>query len=154
MYTILDILDKLIDIEKRAYDFYREIAEKESFEQPIKTMAKVLAREEKRHIKIYEDMKEELKDKKEIDIDFEQYDQIYKVLSTFIRRLINIDIENTDELLKYALDFEKENLALVIRIQGILVRNLEDENSKPYVVLSKLIQEETKHIENIERFIK
>lgn len=153
MYTILDILDKFIDIEKKAYDFYMAIAENEVFEQPIKTTARVLAREESRHMKIYEKIKEELKDHEGIHIDFEQYDQMYKVLSGFIRQMVNISVDNTAELLQYALNFEKENLALVIRVQDILVRKLEDENSESYKVLSRIIQEENKHIENIERFI-
>ncbi|WP_041719301.1 hypothetical protein [Alkaliphilus oremlandii] len=116
-------------------------------------MASVLTREEIRHVRIYKDLKKELEGKDDLAIDFELYDTAHKIVSDFKRRMIHIKIENIDDLLKYTLNFEKDNLAMVIRIQGILVRTLEDEHTKPYVALSKLIEEEKGHIENIEKFI-
>lgn len=96
-------------------------------------MASVLAREEIRHVRIYKDLKKELEGKDDLAIDFELYDTAHKIVSDFKRRMIHIKIENIDDLLKYTLNFEKDNLAMVIRIQGILVRTLEDEHTKPYV---------------------
>jgi len=153
MYTILDLLDKLIQVEKKAHAIYEEIAESEKFSQSIKTMARVLSREEKRHVEKYRYIKEEIKDKEGLEIDFQMYDKVSKTLSIFTKRAVDTRMVSTDDLLQYALDFEKENLALVIRIQGILVRRLEDEKTIAYRVLSELIREKNIHIKNIERFI-
>jgi len=117
-------------------------------------MARVLAREEKRHIQIYGRIKEELKDKENIEIDFQLYDKAYKAFSTFTKRSVDIKMESTKDLLQYALDFERENLSLAITVQGILMRRLGDEKTIAYEVLSELISEENRHVENIEKFIK
>lgn len=153
MYTILDLLDKFIDIEESSYKIYDNIVKTENIPQPIRTMAGVLAREEIRHVKIYKNLKVELEEKDGLEIDFELYDRIHKVVSDFKRRMADLQINDINDLLKYALDFEKDNLAMVISVQGILVRKLEDEETKPYEALTKLIKEEQGHIANIERFI-
>jgi len=153
MYTIIDLLNKLIDIEKKIHVIYKEMVESEAFSQPIKTMARVLAREKKRNVEKYVYINNELKDKEGIDIDFELYDKVSKAILTFSKRSVDVNLTNTNELLKYAVDFEKENLALVLRIQGILVRRIEDEKTIAYMALTELIQERNMYIKNIERFI-
>ena len=52
-----------------------------------------------------------------------------------------------------ALDFEKQNLALILRIQGLLVKQLEDIETVTYNALKLLVEEEQKHIKALEAFL-
>lgn len=154
MYTIIDVLDKLIDIEKKAYTSYVKAMDVKNIPQSVKTVIQVLAREEKRHIQLYKSIKEEVKDKEGLDIDFESYDKISKPLSDFSKWIVSIEFDNVSNLLQYAVDLEKKHLALAITIQGILVKNLEDETTIAYRVLTELIENGNKHIDNLEKFTK
>lgn len=63
-------------------------------------------------------------------------------------------MKDIEELLKFALDFEKQTLSLVLSIQGLLIRDSADSGTVTYNVLSEIVKEEKKHIENIERFLR
>ena len=53
MYTILDILDKLIAIKERTHSVYLRAIENENIVQSVKTISSVLGKEEQRQITHY-----------------------------------------------------------------------------------------------------
>ena len=79
--------------------------------------------------------------------------QASQLLFNFIHPTL-LEIGDIQQLLHFALDFEKQNLALVMSIQGLLVRGLNGNSSITYNVLTEIIDEEKKHIDDIERFIR
>jgi len=152
-YTILDILDKLIVLEEKGYKMYHTISLREDIDERIKMVARILADQESRHMQLYKKIKEITEERELPSIDFDIYDQASQLLSNFIHPNA-LHIEDIQQLLQFALDFEKQNLALVMSIQGILVRGLNANSSVTYNVLTEVIEEERKHIEDIERFIR
>lgn len=152
-YTVFDLLDKLQNGEKKGYEMYMEIASRENLDQKTQSVARIFAKEEENHIEIYHKLKRNAKGRNKIEIDFDIYDQSSKLVSEF-SYLPTEKIQDVQTLLRFAFHFEKENLALVLRLQGLLVRNKKDINSTSYIILSKLIEEEKQHVKNIENFIK
>ncbi|HHT98077.1 MAG TPA: hypothetical protein GXZ90_09325 [Clostridiales bacterium] len=152
-YTILDILDKLIVIEEKGYKMYDTIYLREDIDEKIKLVAKILAAQELKHIQLYKRIKKTTEEGELPSIDFDIYDQASQLLSNFLHPVL-LDVENIKELLRFSLDYEKQNLALIITIQGLLVRGLDGSNSVTYNVLGEIIEEQQKHIQNIEGFIR
>lgn len=153
MYTILDIIAKLIEIEKKSLELYKTLKESPDVNQRVKLAAGVFAREEERHIKIYENMKSELSKYEDISIDLDIYDSVSKVIIEFQRRLTLFEAKDVRELLVNALAFEQKKVALIISIQGLLVRKSEDAETNSYKALSRIIAEEEEHIKMIETFL-
>lgn len=154
MYTIIDIIDKLIEIEKNLLGLYKLLQEDHNTNERVKLAAGVLAREEGRHIKIYEGIKKEVEDFKDIEIAFDIYDSVAKIILEFKRGLICSEVTDVKNLLACALDFEQRNIALIIRIQGLLVRKIEDTETNSYKALTKIAQEEEQHVKMLEVFFR
>lgn len=152
MYTIIDIIDKLIEIEKNLLGLYKQLQKDSNANERVKLAAGVLAREEGRHIKVYEGIKKEMSDSKDIEIEFDIYDSVSKIILEFKRGIICSEVTDVKKLLACALDFEQRNIALVIRIQGLLVRKIEDTQTNSYKALTKIAHEEEKHVEMIKVF--
>lgn len=154
-YNVTDLLEKFIAIEKNGYDLYLKIASGKGLDEKIKVMARVLAREEKRHMELYKKIGKNIGTNAEnhrIGVDI--YDKASKLFMDFSRRHSSIDVNNPRELLQYALDFERENLAIALSVQGFLVTNQEDVKTEVYKILSEIIKEEEKHVRNIEMFFR
>lgn len=153
-YNVADLLEKFIAMESNGYELYMKIASSGEFDERIKTMARVFAREEKRHMSLYRKIKKSINtNTTNYDIDVDVYDKASKLFMEFSKRHSNIYINNPRELLQYAVDFEKENLAIALSVQGFLVRTLDDVNTEGYKILSEVIKEEEKHVKNIEAFL-
>lgn len=152
-YTIKDLLDKFILIEKNGYDMFINIAKSESSNEKMKTIARVFANEEKRHREMYKNLKEAIINENNIEIDFQIYDKASKLALQFLNNDRITNPQNLKELLIFSLNFEKENLALVLSIQGYLVKEQKDASTEKYKVLDEIIREEQKHIKSIEAFL-
>ena len=153
MYTVLDLIEKLIIIEEKGYEIYRLISLMEDIDTNIKVVARILASEEKRHAQIYKNLKTKVQQDEVPPIDFGIYDQASNLISSF-RYPISGHIKDIDQLLRFALDFEEQSVSLVLSIQGLLIRESGDSGTVTYDVLSEIVKEEKKHIENIERFLR
>lgn len=155
-YTIIDLLDKLIALEQAACKMYKDIAALDNKKTPaFKTIINVFIKEEKRHIAYYQNLKNEASNFEDIVIDFDIYDKAYSLVNEFRNRIaIPSGVETVKELLRFALDFEKRNVALLLDIQGRLVKSKEDREKASYKILSDLISEEEKHVKNLELFVK
>jgi rubrerythrin len=146
MYTIHDIIEKLIVIEQDAMKLYAGIADKtKNSNIMLSVMAKSLANEESRHIQYYEELKININEEENVQIEFFLYDKVAKLLYEFRNNMILPELEVIQDLIKYALEFEKNNIALLLDIQGRLVINLKDSSKVSYDILSKLIKEEREH---------
>lgn len=154
MYTILDVIDRIIEIEEKSLEFYKMLKKSPNVAQRVKLTAGVFIREETRHIEIYENIKKDVENLDNIQIDFHIYDSVSKLISEFKKSLSYFETNDVKSLLNSALDFEQKNLALVIRIQGLIVTKKEDVENNSYKVLTRIIQEEEKHIELLKTFIK
>lgn len=153
MYTILDIIAKLIEIEKKSLELYNILKESPNVNQRVKLVAGVLAREEERHIRIYKEIKKDLSKYEDINIDFDIYDSVSKIILEFKKGLTLYEAKDVRELLVNALAFEQKKIALIISIQGLLVRKSEDTETNSYKALTRIITEEEEHIKMIEMFL-
>ncbi|MGY0373862.1 hypothetical protein [Clostridium sp. JNZ J1-5] len=152
-YTILDLIDKFIEIEEKGFNIYNTILNMEHKDNRVKSIAMVLAKEEERHIKYYKALKNQLKGNEE-EIDFIAYDKASFLVNKY-KESINVEsFKESKEILLSALDLENQNLALLIDIQGRIVKSREDSQGVTYKILSRIIKEEHKHIDNLKPFIK
>ncbi|AOY78037.1 hypothetical protein [Clostridium formicaceticum] len=152
-YTIIDVLDKLIKVKEIGHNMYAAIVAGEETNARIKTVAKVFAIEKNKHIMTYKSLRNQMITENFEEIDFDIYDKVSKLISRF-NYAYPENIMDIKEFLRFSLKFEKENLALVINIQGLFVRTLKDIDSSAYNVLAEIIKEEEKHIRSIEIFVK
>ena len=150
-YTIIDLLDKFITIEQTGYEIF--IANDE-VQEKIKTLAKIFANEEKRHINLYKSLKEKMENEPDIEVDFNVYDKASTLIYEF-SKTNRLKVEkNPRKLLETCLNFEKDTLALALSIRGIFMRSKDDADSTNYQVLTEIVNVEQKHVENIEIFLK
>lgn len=153
MYTIIDLLDKVIAIEEKGYEMYTLISKLEGIDANIKVVARILAAEEKRHAQVYRDIKAKAEQGDTPSIDFGTYDKASNLFNNF-KYPVTSHLKDIDELLHFALDFEEQGISLVMSIRGLLIQESTDSATVTYEVLSQVIEEEEKHIENIENFLR
>lgn len=152
MYTLIDIIDGFMDIEAMARDFYKRIAECQTEKlSSFKILARVLSKEENKHFEYYNKLKEEYLKKENIEIRIDAYDKISKMIIAFKNTPREVNDNNIHEILHFALNFEKDSLALLLSIQGNLIKEEKDSLSNAYLGLSYIIKEEEKHVRDIEK---
>lgn len=155
VYTIVDLIAKLIAIEQNACKMYKNIAFMENGDRSsFKTVAKVLAKEEERHVEFYHKLMKKAAEFPDIEIDFELYDKASSLIQEFKKRIIMPADLDTGNIIAFALEFEKQNAALLIDIRGRLFKKSEDTESTIYMALTDLIIEEEKHVKNLKCFVK
>ncbi len=153
MYTIVDIIDSLVEIEKIAINFFYEVSDSESGISSFKLVANALGKTKKNHISFYDNLKDKVKNEKYIDVDMQDYDKISKSISEFkysFKPKYNIDVI---ELIKFSLNIEKDNIALLLIIRGILVKDKAHKYKKNYECLSYIIEDKNKYIVQLEKLI-
>lgn len=154
MYTLIDIIESFMDIEAMTRDFYKRIAECETEKlSSFKILAQALSKEENKHFQYYNKLKEEYLKKENIEIRIDAYDKISKMVIAFKNTPREINDNNIHEILDFALNFEKDSLALLLSIQGNLIKEEKDSLSNAYLGLSYIIKEEEKHVRDIEKII-
>ncbi len=153
-YSVVDLLNKFINIEQNGYEMFLRISSVEDAPTKVKTIAKVFAKEELRHIELYKSLRGEIDESSGVELDFDIYDKASKLISEFSNIFHQPRTEDVRKMLEFCLDFEKENLALLLSIQGLLVKMNADTQSKVYKILTEVINEELKHVENVNYFIK
>jgi hypothetical protein len=153
-YTIADIMNKLLEIEESGRNFYLKLAAKQAHNINLASVAQILAKEKERHIALYSHLIDRPQLLEDMEISFDIYDRAAKLLSESYGFRKSPQAQDAKELIHWALSFEKENLALVLSIRGILVQTPEDIQSHAYHILSEVIREEEKHISSLEQFIR
>ncbi|TCO74773.1 hypothetical protein [Marinisporobacter balticus] len=152
-YNIIDLMNKIILVAKKRKEMYEKIRFSTSRTMKVSVVATILVKDVQKTIDYYEQLKIEI-EKDEEEIDFFIYDKISFLINTFQRRFISPDIQDTEELLKFSLDFEKQVVALYIDIQGRIIQKEEDHKTKTYKILCEIIEKKQNHIKNLQKFIK
>lgn len=153
-YTFCDLLDKLINIEENALEIYDilQINLKGQFNSSD-IIVNSIKKEELKHIKYYKDLKKEIENNSNEEIDFYLYDKVVKLLFEFKNQKDIPKINNAQELIKYAYELEKKNISLLINIQGRLIQKEDDVNKNMHKIIDEIIKEEEKHEKMFERLI-
>lgn len=145
-YTILDVIKKLTELEKKGQEIYKGILENPNTDFKVRFFANLMLKQEIKHEEILNDLylridfyKNQLE-----SIDISLYDKVSQVITIFNKNLKLPEYKNPIELLKYALEFENATRAVLIDIQGKLFSK-ENEFSFTYQVIDKLIKEEESH---------
>ncbi|MCY6485858.1 hypothetical protein OW763_16210 [Clostridium aestuarii] len=157
-YSIVDIIDKVISIKRKVQGIYKGILQEDNVDQSIKVIANALEKEQERHIKYYDQLKYKIENTDNADIeeiDFVIYNKISYLVNEYKNKvyILNVKPKSIGEIWKIALDFEKENNALIINIQGRLVKKAVDVDSKTYKILSQMLEYEKKYIEFLKRYL-
>lgn len=153
MYTVYDIIEKLILIEQDGMKMYAGLADRIKHSNPmLSIVAKAFAKEEARHVQYYKNLKKEI-EKEEVEIDFYLYDKVAKLLYEFRERIILPELQDVQGLIRYALEFERKNIGLLLDIQGRLIQDLQDASRARYDIISRIIEEEREHEKRLEAYI-
>ena len=153
-YNVVDILDKAIKIANKRKSIFESIEKEKCDITAMKVISKVLIKEVDRTIKYYEKLKEEVGDAEFEEIDFVIYDKISFLINEFSKRIYVPHVNNVREYLKFSIDLEKDNLSLLVDIQGRFVKSTSDIHTKTYEILSKLIDNIEKHVITLENILK
>lgn len=150
---IKEILPILIQIEEAFARLYHNVATIEGQYNPkLKSTALVLSRQEKDHAQYYNElsMKKEILEGITVSEDF--FQEIKKTLIIFKDTIHKSTFSTTNELLEFAIAYEKKN--------GYILRELSDELEKKsgYVelkaLLAELLEAEERHSSTLEHFLK
>ncbi|OPJ63545.1 hypothetical protein [Clostridium oryzae] len=154
MYTIFDLLEKFVKIQEFGYEFYIKLSDNEDMDNRLRILAKAFSKQEKRYILIYNQIKEESKKYNDVSVDFFVYDKSSQLIYQFFKMHGNQIPASLNEMMKIALNFEKDNLALILRVKGFFVQKEQDVNTDNYKILNNVIEEEKKHIKDLESYCK
>ncbi len=153
-YTLSDLIQKLIDIEKDFFNIYVILEEKSNNKSStIYAVIKVIKKREKNHIKYYEKLKDDLTNELNESIEFYLYDKISKLLSEFKLYIHLPEIKSVQDLIKYTVEFKRDNIGLLLDIQGRLLEKMDDVNNNVYRILSQIIKDEEKHEKMFEKLL-
>lgn len=152
MYTIIDLIDKLISIEKNSEEGYKILSENKNLSERVRIIAKVFSKRHRRHADKYEDIKRNIDVDSNIEIDFFTYDKAAKLIYEFVKlKKTNVVYSDVKDVVDTALRFQKEGLALLLSIHGLLIKSHADIGTENYKILSGIIDEEKKHIRDLEK---
>lgn len=153
-YTISDLIQKIIDIEKDVLEIYKEIqCMFENKSKVIGIIARAIEKEEQAHISYYEKLKEELQGDLDEVIDFYLYDKVAKLIYEFRSHLLLPKVGKVQDLIEYTIELKKNIISLLIDVQGRLLEKLDDINNNIYKVMSRIIKEEEKHEKMFEQLV-
>lgn len=143
MFTIYEIIDLAVQIEKNGEKVYRDALKKVS-DPAISSMLQKFADDEAEHIKWFTRFKEEVKGEK-IDTRLEEMGRaiLLNVLGDQSFSLEEVDftrIEQVKELLEFNMEFEKDTVTFYEMICSFVQ---DDETLKQ---LEEIIEEENQHI--------
>ncbi|WP_026881372.1 hypothetical protein [Clostridium akagii] len=153
-YTVIDVINKAINIAIRKKTVYESVGQGELDIPSIQIMSKVLVKQIDRTIKYYEELKDEVSEAKFEEINFYIYDKMSFLIDEFNKNIYATEINNNKEYLKFSLDLEKNSKALLIDVQGRFVKNTTDIHTKTYKILSDMINNKDKLITTLETIVK
>jgi rubrerythrin len=149
MFTLKDIYDLGIQIEKNGEKFYRE-ALTQPWSAPMASMLRMLAEEEVRHVDFFVKGKEKQTQRDE-DPELEAMgrEMLMEVLGDQIFSLKEADlskIKTIDQLRRTAIEFEKDTILFYEMIRSFMV----DEETQTRI--DAIIEEENRHVKLFEEF--
>lgn len=152
-YTVVDIIDKSIEISNRRIKAYKKI-EKEYEDVPyVNIVSKVVIKEAHKTIKYYEDYKNIAGNDDFEEIDFNTYDKISFLINQFNQRNYSLEFTNAKDYFKNLLEFQRDVRTLYVDIQGRLVKSADDVHKRTYEILSDIINYKTEQIRKLEEVL-
>lgn len=149
MFTLAEIYDLGIRIEKNGERFYRD-ALKQAWSTPIADMLKMLAEEEVKHVDFFEKRLDALKQKRENPLLDEMGASMLKDIlgnQTFSLKETDVStIKDVNELIAIAIEFEKDTI-LFYEMVGSFMTDHEARRE-----LQEIIEEEERHVKLFESY--
>jgi rubrerythrin len=149
MFTLYEIYDLAIQIEKNGEDFFRE-AEKKVSKPSLKTLFLRLAEQEVKHSTWFSEKKESSKAGSETLALDEMSSKILQDIvgeQSFSLMEVEIDHINTvEDLLSIAIEFEEDTIIFFRMISSLL------EDAESLRGLDEIIEEEKRHIEALRNY--
>jgi len=153
-YTIVDIINKSIDITARRKGVYVNIGIEKGNIPAVKILSKILTEQLDKTAAFYERLKNETEESDVEAIDIATYDKIAFLINEFNKKIIIVDIKNARDFLEFSLSLEKDAYSLLVDIQGRFVKNTVDVNTKTYKILSEIINNKRNYIETLKNTMK
>ena len=149
MFTLKEIYDLGIQIERNGEKFYRE-ALKQPWSAPLASMLRMLAEEEVRHVDFFTKRKEKLDQKGENpELEAMGQEMLKMVLGdqTFSLKEADLSkIKNIEQLKSTAIEFEKDTILFYEMVRSFVTdKETEDE-------LDAIIEEENRHVKLFEEY--
>ncbi len=149
---ILSLLHNLRDLEEYLEEFYRNFSQNEKIKENIalKNTASILALEEKRHAKLYQELIKQAEAGETVLVDQELLTRTDYFLITIKQSVSSYGILSAGQLIAMAIDWENKQIFLINQILDML----NQEAAPDYIleVFSVLLQEEKRHYENLQPF--
>jgi rubrerythrin len=150
MFTLGEIIDLAIQIEKNGEKSYRK-AQDEVSDVSVSSMLKWLADDEAEHEKWFENMKKEIDEK----VEDPRLEEMGKEILTSVlgEQAFSMDdadfnkIDNITALLELSLEFERDTILFYEMIKDFI------DDSKVMAGIDKIIEEENKHVKKLEEFL-
>lgn len=147
-YSINEIIEMAVQIEKSGYSFYDKALYNKSLSNKAKELIIYLRDEEKKHEKIFKRLRDKI-DLSEID-----KSQDWKTVSSYMRAIIESRIFNTPEaaiklateaeketdIIDYAIQFEKDTLLYFHSVNMVV------NEAKSKKAIKEIIDEEVSHV--------
>lgn len=156
VYNAIDLIDKCIYIENNKREIFQCFIDDKYTSVKLKIIAKVFLKDVDRVISYYNQLKNGVKISELEEIDFRTYDKISFLINEYNVRVnsANLDKISVSEYLNILLDLAKDKYSLFVDIQGRLYNNTNNNQSKTYELLSKIIEYTEYQVKTIEKTIK
>lgn len=153
-YNIIDIIDKVININEYRINIYEEYLEEINLGQlPYKArymiIIKAILKSMIKENDYYKALKKKKLNLKNEDINILVYDKISFFMEEFKNNVDACSCSELNELIPCFIDMEKKVLALLLNIQGRLVVEKKDTETLAYLILGEMIEERRKAIEKL-----
>lgn len=149
-YSVIDILEKCIQIENIKIKYLEEVINTKRNETTIQIICKVLFKDSVNNISFYNDLKNHVDIECMDEINVMSYDKMSFLFNEYIRKLYIPDLKTPREYFLFALDLAKDKYSLFVDIQGRLYNDLKENNSLTYLILTKLIRKSEEKINDLE----
>lgn len=140
-------------MRKKGFSIFREISNN-SEDLRISIVSKTISNQERKYTQYYENLKKDIDVLDKEDIDFSIYDRISSRMQQFKISITMPVVTDIKKLINFARELSKENLALLIYIQGQLIRKETDTNMLAYNIMGKIIEEQEKYSKSLKALYK
>ena len=153
IFTSPEIVEIAIRIEEDGEKFYSKMKEKVEGEE-TKSLFDFLSKQEKQHIKDFRKLYNLVKNNRETIVGDEEEFALYMraymdtwTIDTFKKRTSELNPEEVDSILRFAIDFEKETILFYYGMRDRL-----SSNAAP--IVNNIIEQERRHITILKNFLR
>lgn len=150
-YSVIDILNKCIQIENIKIKYLEELINAKRNETAIQIICRVFMKDSIKTISFYDDIKNNVSIGEIDEINVMSYDKISFLFNEFTKKIYIPDLDTPRKYLLYALDLAKDKYSLFMDIQGRLYNDSKEDDTLTYKILTKLADKSEEQIKSIER---